>query len=132
MKILVTGGAGFIGSHFIHHLLTLDKGYSIFNLDKLTYAGNLKSLESISESSRYRFVKGDICDKSIVSELFIDFIKALFFLASTSFLIFGKTLEAPKLVIVPETLMILFRFHLSKILSLSIDYFDLLFIFNDF
>ena len=71
-KIMITGGAGFIGSTLINYLINETDNF-VLNLDKLTYAGNLKSLESISESSRYRFVKGDICDKSIVSELFIDF-----------------------------------------------------------
>ncbi|HEX2776911.1 MAG TPA: GDP-mannose 4,6-dehydratase, partial [Candidatus Acidoferrales bacterium] len=62
MKIFVTGGAGFIGSNFIRHVLALKKGYSVVNYDKLTYAGNLANLESIAEDPRYSFVKGDICD----------------------------------------------------------------------
>jgi dTDP-glucose 4,6-dehydratase len=62
MKICVTGGAGFIGSNFIRHVLGLDKNYSIVNYDKLTYAGNLANLESIAEDRNYHFVKGDICD----------------------------------------------------------------------
>ncbi len=66
MKIFVTGGAGFIGSNFIRHVLALGKGYSIVNFDKLTYAGNLANLESVAESSNYSFVKGDICDAAAV------------------------------------------------------------------
>lgn len=66
MKIFVTGGAGFIGSNFIRHVLALGKGYSIVNFDKLTYAGNLANLESIAESPNYSFVKGDICDAAAV------------------------------------------------------------------
>jgi dTDP-glucose 4,6-dehydratase len=62
MKILVTGGAGFIGSNFIRCLLASERGYSVINYDKLTYAGNLGNLESVAENPRYRFVKGDICD----------------------------------------------------------------------
>jgi len=62
MKIFVTGGAGFIGSNFVCHLLGLRGGYQIVNYDKLTYAGNLKNLESVSEDPHYSFVKGDICD----------------------------------------------------------------------
>ena len=66
MKILVTGGAGFIGSNFIRHMLALDTGYSIVNYDKLTYAGNLENLISIAENPNYRFAKGDICNIAAV------------------------------------------------------------------
>src|SRR5579863_4776601 len=62
MKVFVTGGAGFIGSNFIRHVLGLDKGYTVVNFDKLTYAGNLTNLESVVNDPKYRFVKGDICD----------------------------------------------------------------------
>jgi len=66
MKIFVTGGAGFIGSNFIRHILSLRKAYQIVNYDKLTYAGNLANLESVADNSRYSFVKGDICDATAV------------------------------------------------------------------
>ena len=66
MKILVTGGAGFIGSNFIRYMLTKYKNYSIVNLDKLTYAGNLENLKGIDKNPRYKFVKGDICDSAVV------------------------------------------------------------------
>jgi dTDP-glucose 4,6-dehydratase len=66
MKIFVTGGAGFIGSNFIRHVLALGKGYRIVNFDKLTYAGNLANLESIADSPNYSFIKGDICDAAAV------------------------------------------------------------------
>jgi dTDP-glucose 4,6-dehydratase len=62
MKIFVTGGAGFIGSNFIRHVLGLDAGYSVINFDKLTYAGNLANLDSVADHPNYSFVKGDICD----------------------------------------------------------------------
>jgi len=68
MKLFVTGGAGFIGSNFIRHVLALKKGYSVVNYDKLTYAGNLANLESIAEDSRYSFVRGDICDAAAVEQ----------------------------------------------------------------
>jgi dTDP-glucose 4,6-dehydratase len=64
MKILITGGAGFIGSNFIGQLLGLGRGYSVVNFDKLTYAGNLANLTSVANDPRYEFVKGDICDPS--------------------------------------------------------------------
>jgi dTDP-glucose 4,6-dehydratase len=68
MKILVTGGAGFIGSNFVRHVLDAHPADSIVNLDKLTYAGNLANLRDVETSPRYRFVKGDICDGSLVRE----------------------------------------------------------------
>ena len=62
MKILVTGGAGFIGSNFIRHLLVLETGYSVVNYDKLTYAGNVANLDAIATHPNHTFVRGDICD----------------------------------------------------------------------
>lgn len=69
--LLVTGGCGFIGANFIHLIHSSDLPWKIINLDKLTYAGNLGNLEGIEESSRYRFVKGDICDNQMIEQLFI-------------------------------------------------------------
>ena len=69
MKLLITGGAGFIGSNFIHHILGKYPDYKIVNLDKLTYCGNLDSLKDIENDSRYKFIKGDICDKKKVAEI---------------------------------------------------------------
>jgi dTDP-glucose 4,6-dehydratase len=66
MKIFVTGGAGFIGSNFIRKVLSADKGYSIKNYDKLTYAGNLANLQFAVDHPRYSFVRGDICDPASV------------------------------------------------------------------
>jgi dTDP-glucose 4,6-dehydratase len=66
MKLFVTGGAGFIGSHFICHALKSKANYSVVNYDKLTYAANLANLRSIAEDPRYRFLKGDICDAGAV------------------------------------------------------------------
>src|SRR5271169_6763668 len=67
MKIFVTGGAGFIGSNFITHVLGLSQDYSIVNFDKLTYAGNLANLESVASNPRYTFIKGDLCDAVAVA-----------------------------------------------------------------
>jgi dTDP-glucose 4,6-dehydratase len=71
MKILVTGGAGFIGSAFVR-MLAAETDWSIVNLDKLTYAGNLENLAGIPESRNYRFVHGDICDAGLVGSLFAE------------------------------------------------------------
>jgi len=73
MRILVTGGAGFIGSGFIRMILSEHPDCHILNLDKLTYAGNLDSLKCIEGNDRYRFVKADICDKSKIAQIFEDF-----------------------------------------------------------
>jgi dTDP-glucose 4,6-dehydratase len=66
MKLLVTGGAGFIGSNFIRHVLEGAKGYKVTNLDKLTYAGNLANLAEVAHNPNYTFIKGDICDAAAV------------------------------------------------------------------
>jgi dTDP-glucose 4,6-dehydratase len=70
LKLLVTGGAGFIGSNFIHYMLDQYPRCQIINLDKLTYAGNLDNLKDIEDNSRYEFIQGDIRDKKIVREVF--------------------------------------------------------------
>jgi dTDP-glucose 4,6-dehydratase len=72
MKLLVTGGAGFIGSNFILYWLQKYPNDSIVNFDKLTYAGNLESLASIEKDPRYSFVKGDICDRNAVDSVMND------------------------------------------------------------
>lgn len=69
MKLLVTGGAGFIGSNFILHWLKNHPKDSIVNLDKLTYAGNLENLTSVEKNPHYEFVHGDICDPKLVNSL---------------------------------------------------------------
>lgn len=68
MKILVTGGAGFIGSNFIRHILNKYPDYSIINFDKLTYAGNLENLKDLENNPNYKFIQGDICDFEAVEK----------------------------------------------------------------
>lgn len=72
MTIVVTGGAGFIGSNFIIHMMEQHPDYHIVCLDKLTYAGNLSSLKSVFDKPDFKFVKADICNKKAVSRLFED------------------------------------------------------------
>lgn len=69
MKILVTGGAGFIGSNFVRHLLATHPDDHVVNLDKLTYAGNPANLADVADSPRYTFVQGDVCDAGLVRDV---------------------------------------------------------------
>jgi len=88
MKLLITGGAGFIGSNFIRHIFKSYPGYSIINFDKLTYAGNLDNLRDIADiagdSNRYRFVRGDISDKAAVESILKDGVDAVINFAAES------------------------------------------------
>ena len=72
MKILVTGGAGFIGSCFVRHILNKYPEYKVINLDALTYAGNIENLDDVKDNPNYTFVHGNICDKKLAKELIID------------------------------------------------------------
>ena len=69
MRLLITGGAGFIGSNFIRYILNKYSGYKITNLDKLSYCGNPENLKDIEKNPNYKFVKGDICDEKVVDKL---------------------------------------------------------------
>ena len=72
MKILVTGGCGFIGSNFVIEQIR-NTANQILNLDKLTYAGNLENLKSVDGNSNYKFVQGDICDANLVATIIAEF-----------------------------------------------------------
>ena len=69
MRVLVTGGAGFIGSCFVRHMLNKHSDYKIINLDALTYAGNIENLKDVESNPNYTFVHGNICDRNLVREL---------------------------------------------------------------
>lgn len=83
MKILVTGGAGFIGANFVHYWLANHPDDHVINLDVLTYAGNLENLKSIQNNPHYTFVKGNICDTSIVDRLVAEVDAIVHFAAET-------------------------------------------------
>jgi len=68
MKVLITGGAGFIGSNFIHYLLSRGNEYRVVNYDKLSYAGNLANVQSVADNPNYQFLRGDVCDAALVHE----------------------------------------------------------------
>lgn len=84
-SILITGGAGFIGSHLVRRMLQRYPAYRIINIDKLTYAGNLENLQDVEHASNYTFVKGDIGDEKLLDELFAQFdIQGVIHLAAES------------------------------------------------
>lgn len=69
-KIVIIGGAGFIGSTFVFHMMDKYPDYRVICLDKMTYAGNLSTLEPVMDNKNFRFVKADICDREVVYKLF--------------------------------------------------------------
>ena len=84
MRLLVTGGAGFIGSNFIRFILNKNPDWQVVNLDKLTYAGNLENLKDIENNTHYRFVKGDITDRQLIDSLLQKGIEAIVNFAAES------------------------------------------------
>ncbi|MEW6375852.1 MAG: dTDP-glucose 4,6-dehydratase [Thermodesulfobacteriota bacterium] len=93
MKILVTGGCGFIGSNFIRYFLKSYPDYSLINVDKLTYAGNLENLSDISHSPRYHFIRGDIAEAHRMEELIIKGVDAIVNFAAESHV--DRSIEDP-------------------------------------
>ena len=92
MRLLVTGGAGFIGSEFVRMTLRDHPDDSVIVLDKLTYAGNERNLDSVRDDPRFRFVRGDICDAAVVRELAADVDVIVNFAAESHV---DRSLEAP-------------------------------------
>ena len=70
MKIIVTGGAGFIGSNFVFHMLDTYKDYKIVCIDALTYAGNMSTLKSVADNPNFKFYKADIADREAIYKIF--------------------------------------------------------------
>ena len=93
MKILVTGGAGFIGSNFVRYMIEAHPDYPIVNLDLLTYAGNLENLAGLEERENYRFVRGDIADQGLLEELFADGLEGVVNFAAESHV--DRSIEDP-------------------------------------
>ncbi|MCL6098733.1 MAG: dTDP-glucose 4,6-dehydratase [Bacteroidetes bacterium] len=125
-NILVTGGAGFIGSNFINYILSKRNDYSIINLDKLTYAGNLENLKPSEGKSNYQFIKGDITNNELVDYLFRRFeIKFVVNLAAESHVdrsILGSEIFYRTNVIGTTVLLEASRrYHVEKFLQVSTD-----------
>ena len=70
MKILITGGAGFIGSNFIRYIWNRNSKIKVLNIDKLTYAGNLLNLKPVENNKHYSFIKGDIANRKLINKIF--------------------------------------------------------------
>lgn len=94
MKILVTGGAGFIGSNFIRYMLK-NKDIEIINLDKLTYAGNRENLSDIKGNDNYKFIQGDICNRSLVNKVVSDHVDIIINFAAESHV--DRSIENPNI-----------------------------------
>lgn len=125
MKLLVTGGAGFIGSNFIRYLLKNYPSYQITNLDKLTYAGNLDNLSDIERSSNYKFIKGDICDQKLVEEIVFEGIDVIVNFAAETHV--DRSLYDPKSFVLTNItgtqilLEVALKFKLKRYVQISTD-----------
>lgn len=124
MKILVTGGAGFIGSCFIRHMLHNHPDYKIVNLDALTYAGNLENLYDVKDNPNYEFIHGDICDKKLVPQI-VSGVDAIVNFAAESHV--DRSITGPEVFIetnIKGTLNLLQaakEFHIERYLQVSTD-----------
>lgn len=124
MKILVTGGAGFIGSCFIRYILDKYQDYKVINLDILSYAGNQDNLKDIENNPNYTFIKGDIADRNIIGELFQEVDSCINFAAETHV---DRSISGPAIFIqtnVMGTQNLLYlakEFKLDRFLQVSTD-----------
>ncbi len=102
MKILVTGGAGFIGSNLLYYLMETYPDYYFVNLDKLTYAGNLENLKGLEERENYRFIKGDITDRRLLEPIFQTGLDGVMHLAAESHV--DRSIEQPDIFVMTNVL----------------------------
>lgn len=125
LKLLVTGGAGFIGSNFVHYMRREHPDYEIVNVDLLTYAGNLDNLSSIDESSNYRFIRADIANRAAMEPLFQEGIDTVVNFAAESHV--DRSIEQPDIfvrsnVLGTQTLLDLSRqYKVGKYVQVSTD-----------
>ena len=125
MKILVTGGAGFIGSNFVKYILAKYPNYKIVNLDKLTYAGNLDNLSDVEDNPNYQFIKGDICDQKLVERIVEDKIDVITNFAAETHV--DRSIYDPKIFVktnVLGTQVLLesaLKFKIDKFIQISTD-----------
>ena len=105
-NILITGGAGFIGSHLVRLLVNKYPEYRIINFDALTYAGNLENLRDIENASNYEFVKGNICSVSDIENVFKNFnIDSIIHLAAESHV--DRSIENPNIFVETNIIVLL-------------------------
>ena len=125
MKILVTGGAGFIGSNFIHYMLGKYPDYEIVNLDALTYCGNLENLKNIEDNPNYHFIKGNINDEKLVDDIISNNIEYVINFAAESHV--DRSIENPKIflesnIIGTQNLLEISKKHeIKKYIQISTD-----------
>lgn len=124
MKILVTGGAGFIGSNFVRYILNKHSDYEIVNIDALTYCGNLENLIEIEDNPNYTFIKGDISNKELINEIMVDIDYIVNFAAESHV---DRSIEDPEIFIKSNILgtQVLLdaakKYDIKKFLQISTD-----------
>src|SRR3990167_7535311 len=129
MRLLITGGAGFIGSNFIRYILNRYPSYKIINLDILTYAGNLDNLKDIVNNRNYTFVKGDICDEKLMHRLVKKIDVIVNFAASTPVLRLSKK---PRQTYLLKKIIFFFFFFSFPLIPRSLYYRENLFFIKKF
>ncbi|SCW85501.1 dTDP-glucose 4,6-dehydratase [Paenibacillus tianmuensis] len=125
MKILITGGAGFIGSNFVIYMVKQYPNYEFINLDALTYAGNLENLKSVHSLPNYRFIKGDITDRGLVESIVSDGVEAIINFAAESHV--DRSITEPDIFVKTNVLgtQVLLdaakKYNINKFLQVSTD-----------